>query len=142
MQERAMDNEKIKLEWNHELGEVLGNDKDGVTGVRLICTDANKCDAAHRELPASGVFLAIGHTPNTAFLKGQVALNDKGYIQWTTLFRTATSVDGVFAAGDVADDYYRQAITSGRHGVHGGHSMPNGGYRQKGFTNGLNVRVE
>src|SRR5262249_11376099 len=112
MQERAMDNEKIHLEWNHELDEVLGNDKDGVTGVRLKCTDMNKCDASHRELPAAGVFLAIGHTPNTTFLKGQVATNDKGYITWTTMFRTNTSVDGVFAAGDVADDYYRQAITS------------------------------
>ena len=58
------------------------------------------------------MFLAIGHTPNTAFLKGQVATNDKGYIKWTTPFRTYTSVEGVFAAGDVADDYYRQAITS------------------------------
>ncbi|HZZ27817.1 MAG TPA: FAD-dependent oxidoreductase [Pirellulales bacterium] len=112
MQERAMDNEKIHLEWNHELAEVVGNDKDGVTGVRLRCTDAEKCDAAHKELPASGVFLAIGHTPNTAFLKGQVVTNEKGYIQWTTRFRTDTSVEGVFAAGDVADDYYRQAITS------------------------------
>ncbi len=58
------------------------------------------------------MFLAIGHTPNTAFLKGQIATTDKGYIKWTTLFRTFTSVEGVFAAGDVADDYYRQAITS------------------------------
>ena len=58
------------------------------------------------------MFLAIGHTPNTDFLKGQVEANDKGYIRWTTAFRTNTSVEGVFAAGDVADDYYRQAITS------------------------------
>jgi thioredoxin reductase (NADPH) len=61
---------------------------------------------------ASGVFLAIGHTPNTAFLKGALKLTDKKYIQWTTPQRTYTSVDGVFAAGDVADDYYRQAITA------------------------------
>lgn len=65
-----------------------------------------------RELPASGVFLAIGHTPNTGLLKGQVDLTEKGYIRWTKSFRTNTSVDGVFAAGDVADDNYRQAITS------------------------------
>jgi thioredoxin reductase (NADPH) len=58
------------------------------------------------------MFLAIGHTPNTAFLDGQIETNEKGYIKWTTPFRTATSVEGVFAAGDVADDYYRQAITS------------------------------
>ena len=58
------------------------------------------------------MFVAIGHTPNTSFLGGKVAMNDKGYIQWTLPFRTNTSVEGVFAAGDVADDYYRQAITS------------------------------
>jgi thioredoxin reductase (NADPH) len=58
------------------------------------------------------MFLAIGHTPNTGFLKGKLETTDKGYIRWTTPFRTNTSVAGVFAAGDVADDYYRQAITS------------------------------
>ena len=108
MQERALRNEKIQMEWNHTLEEVLGNDKDGVTGVRLAST----LGAASREIPASGVFLAIGHTPNTTFLRGQVATNDKGYITWTKPFRTNTSVEGVFAAGDVADDNYRQAITS------------------------------
>jgi thioredoxin reductase (NADPH) len=96
------------MEWNHALDEVLGNEREGVTGVRLQSTTGN----GSRELPASGVFLAIGHTPNTAFLKQQVALNEKGYIKLTTPFRTYTSVEGVFAAGDVADDYYKQAITS------------------------------
>jgi thioredoxin reductase (NADPH) len=108
MQERALGNSKIQLEWNTELGEVLGNDKDGVTGVRLHCTKGG----SPRELPASGVFLAIGHTPNTSFLNGQCTLNDKGYLKLTVPFRTDTSVEGVFAAGDVADDYYKQAITS------------------------------
>jgi thioredoxin reductase (NADPH) len=108
MQERALKNSKIKMEWNSTLDEVLGNDKDGVSGVRL----ASSTGEASRELPATGVFLAIGHTPNTAFLKGQLKLNEAGYIQWTQPFRTATSVEGVFAAGDVADDYYKQAITS------------------------------
>jgi thioredoxin reductase (NADPH) len=108
MQERALQNPKIKMEWNTELKEVTGSDKDGVTGVRLSCTNGG----ADRELSATGVFLAIGHTPNTGFLKGQLKLNEKGYIQWTQPFRTATSVEGVFAAGDVADDYYKQAITS------------------------------
>jgi thioredoxin reductase (NADPH) len=108
MRERAARNDKIQLEWNHSLGEVLGNDKDGVTGVRLDSTVGE----GSRELPASGVFLAIGHTPNTGLLNGQVELNEKGYIRWTKPFRTATSVEGVFAAGDVADDNYRQAITS------------------------------
>jgi thioredoxin reductase (NADPH) len=108
MQERALGNPKIQLEWNHALDEVMGNDKEGVTGVRLKSTTDNGV----RELPASGVFLAIGHTPNTGLLKGQVELTEKDYIRWTKPFRTNTSVEGVFAAGDVADDYYRQAITS------------------------------
>jgi thioredoxin reductase (NADPH) len=108
MQDRALGNPKIQMEWNSTLAEVLGNDKDGVTGVKLASTDGRP----EREVVASGVFLAIGHTPNTAFVKGQVELRDGGYIKWTTPFRTITSVEGVFAAGDVADDYYRQAITS------------------------------
>jgi thioredoxin reductase (NADPH) len=108
MQERAFSNPKIRLEWNHVLEEVLGNDKEGVTGVRLRST----VDNSQKELAASGVFLAIGHTPNTGFLQGQVETNAMGYIRWTAPFRTYTSVEGVFAAGDVADDYYRQAITS------------------------------
>ncbi|MCC7474250.1 MAG: thioredoxin-disulfide reductase [Pirellulales bacterium] len=108
MQERALNNPKIHIEWNQALAEVLGNDKEGVTGVRLASTSGG----ADRELAASGVFLAIGHTPNTAFLNRQVELTEKGYIRWTMPHRTATSVEGVFAAGDVADDYYRQAITS------------------------------
>jgi thioredoxin reductase (NADPH) len=108
MQERATNDPKIQIEWNHTLEEVLGNDKEGVTGVRLRST----VEDATRELPASGVFLAIGHTPNTAFLQGQIALTEKGYIQWSQPFRTTTSAEGVFAAGDAADDHYRQAITS------------------------------
>ena len=60
----------------------------------------------------AGVFLAIGHTPNTAFLDGQLELTPKKYIVWKKHFRTETSVEGVFAAGDVADDYYRQAISA------------------------------
>src|SRR4030095_2463730 len=67
---------------------------------------------AKEEIPAAGLFLAIGHTPNTAFLEGQVETHPTGYIKWTTLGRTYTSVDGVFAAGDVADDYYKQAVSA------------------------------
>ena len=69
-------------------------------------------DDSVSDLEVGGMFVAIGHTPNTDFLKGAVEMNESGYIQWTKPFRTNTTVDGVFAAGDVADDYYRQAITS------------------------------
>ncbi|MAV35858.1 MAG: thioredoxin-disulfide reductase [Planctomycetaceae bacterium] len=108
MQQRAVDDEKIDIVWNHVVEEVLGTDTGGVTGVRIKSTVD---DSAH-ELPAGGMFLAIGHTPNTDFLKGQLEMNEEGYIQWSQPFRTCTNVAGVFAAGDVADDYYRQAITS------------------------------
>ncbi|REJ66892.1 MAG: thioredoxin-disulfide reductase [Planctomycetota bacterium] len=108
MAQRAMDNEKIEIVWNHTLVEVLGNDEKGVTGVRLQST----VDEAQQTQDASGVFLAIGHTPNTNFLKGKLEMNEKGYLVWTTPARTFTSVEGVFAAGDVADDYYRQAVTA------------------------------
>jgi thioredoxin reductase (NADPH) len=108
MQDRATSNPKIKLHVFREVVEVLGDDKQGVTGVLM----KNNQSGSTEELPASGLFLAIGHTPNTAFLKGQVELNELGYIKYTKLMRTYTSVPGVFAAGDVADDYYRQAITS------------------------------
>jgi thioredoxin reductase (NADPH) len=108
MQDRALSNPKITMKWNRALDEVLGNEKDGVTGARLKSTVDGKAE----EVPVSGVFLAIGHTPNTAFLGGQLQLDDKGYIVWTTKARTYTSVEGVFAAGDVADSYYRQAVTA------------------------------
>lgn len=108
MQDRAFNEEKIEMVWNHVVDEVLGNDESGVTAVRV--KHATKDET--RELEAGGMFLAIGHTPNTSFLRGKLEMNDKGYIKWTQPFRTATSVEGVFAAGDVADDYYRQAITS------------------------------
>jgi thioredoxin reductase (NADPH) len=108
MADRALKNPKIKIQWNTQVGEVLGNDKDGVTGVRLLST----VDDKQREIDAAGMFVAIGHTPNTQFLEGQLELSDKKYIKLTVPFRTNTSVEGVFAAGDVADDYYRQAVTS------------------------------
>ncbi|HEY7153505.1 MAG TPA: thioredoxin-disulfide reductase [Gemmataceae bacterium] len=108
MQTRALENPKITLKWNRTLDEVLGNDKDGVTGARLKSTTDGKTET----LDVSGVFLAIGHTPNTKFLDGQLQLDDKGYVVWTKAARTWTSVEGVFAAGDVADSYYRQAVTA------------------------------
>ena len=108
MQERALKNAKIEVVWNHVVDECLGNEQDGLTAVRVQST----VDDSTRELDAAGMFLAIGHTPNTDFLAGKLDMNDKGYIKWTSPFRTYTSVAGVFAAGDVADDNYRQAITS------------------------------
>jgi thioredoxin reductase (NADPH) len=108
MAERAKSNPKISIKWNRQLDEVLGNDEDGVTGARLKSTT----DGSTETLELGGVFLGIGHTPNTKFLAGQVELHPNGYIKWTRPARTHTSVDGVFAAGDVADDYYRQAITA------------------------------
>ena len=108
MGDRVKANEKIEIVWNHNVDEVLGNDQDGVTGVRLNST----VDDSQEELEAAGMFLAIGHTPNTRFLEGKIEMNDKNYVKWTVPFRTNTSVEGVFAAGDVADDYYRQAVTA------------------------------
>ncbi len=107
MQDRAMNHPKIEIVWNHVVEEVLG-DGNLVTGLRLKST----VDDSEQQIDVGGMFVAIGHTPNTDFLGGQLQMNDKGYIEWTEAFRTKTSVAGVFASGDVADDYYRQAITS------------------------------
>ena len=108
MQQRVFDNPKIEIKWNRVVDEVLGTDQQGVTGVRLKGT----VDSATEEIACTGMFAAIGHTPNTDFLKGQLELTPKGYVRWTKLNRCYTSVEGVFAAGDVADDYYRQAVTA------------------------------
>ncbi|QDT12430.1 NAD(P)/FAD-dependent oxidoreductase [Stieleria marina] len=107
MQDRAMNHAKIEIIWNHVVEEVVGNGKQ-VTGLKLAST----ADESKRDLEVGGMFVAIGHTPNTSFLDGAVEMNEAGYIKWSKPFRTNTSVPGVFAAGDVADDYYRQAITS------------------------------
>jgi len=100
---------KISIIWNHEVEEVLG-DNTGVTGVRLKSTK----DESKQDVQVQGLFVAIGHKPNTGMFEGQLNLRD-GYIQvqsGTSGNATATSVAGVFAAGDVADSIYRQAITS------------------------------
>jgi thioredoxin reductase (NADPH) len=112
MAERAMNNPKIEILWNRVVDEVLGDEEKGVTGIRLRST-VGEPDLT---IDVTGMFVAIGHTPNTAFLKGQLELTDKGYIRLTQPFRTYTSVEGVFAAGDVADDYYRQAVTAAASG--------------------------
>lgn len=108
MQQRVFDNEKIEIHWNRTVSEVLGNDELGVTAVKLAST----VDDTTEELGCSGMFAAIGHTPNTHFLEGQLDMNEAGYLVWTEKGRTTTTIEGVFAAGDVADDYYRQAITA------------------------------
>ena len=101
---------KISIIWNHEVEEVLGNPESGVTSVRLKST----IDTTQQDVDVTGLFVAIGHKPNTSMFEGQLELRD-GYIQvqsGTQGNATATSVAGVFAAGDVADNIYRQAITS------------------------------
>lgn len=108
MAKRALDNPKIQVKWFTGIDEVLGDDKSGVTGVKLKNLQSSTVETVN----ASGMFCAIGHTPNTDFLGGQVKTDDKGYIIYTEPFRTHTSVEGVYAAGDVADSFYRQAITS------------------------------
>lgn len=100
---------KVSLLWNHAVGEVLGDER-GVTGVRVLPVGGG----AHQDLAVTGVFIAIGHTPNTAIFAGQLDMHG-GYLKvqgGSNGDATATSVPGVFAAGDVADHVYRQAITS------------------------------
>jgi thioredoxin reductase (NADPH) len=106
MAERALAHPKIRVEWNTRVVEVLGDDE--ITGLRLEDTTTGE----QREMAVGGLFVAIGHTPNTAFLEGQLETTPHGYIVTPSHWRTQTSVPGVFAAGDVIDDYYRQAITS------------------------------
>ncbi len=105
MAERVLAHEKIEVVWNSVVDEVLDGGKGVVTGIRLrdVQTDAL------RDLPVDGVFMGIGHTPNTGPFKGQLELDEKGYI--VTQF-TRTSVPGVYAAGDVQDSAYRQAVTA------------------------------
>jgi len=102
-------NGNIRIEWNHTLEEVLGDDA-GVTGVRIKST----LNGEEKELDTMGVFIAIGHKPNTDLFEGQLEMNN-GYLTIKSGLSggvTSTSVSGVFAAGDVTDQIYRQAITS------------------------------
>lgn len=107
MQQRAFDNPKIEFAWNSIVTEVIGTREDGVTAVVLEDTS----NGERRELPAQGVFMAIGHRPNTDLFTGLLEMDAAGYI--TTVPGTArTSVEGVWACGDVQDPIYRQAITA------------------------------
>ncbi|PKN54509.1 MAG: thioredoxin-disulfide reductase [Deltaproteobacteria bacterium HGW-Deltaproteobacteria-14] len=110
MQDRLLANPKVEVLWNKTITKYIG-DKDGqLTGVRLLDTVTGE----EADVPTEGVFVAIGHTPNTGFLAGQLATDDSGYLLVTE--HTRTSVDGVFAAGDVADTRYRQAVTAAGNG--------------------------
>ncbi len=105
MAQRALDHPKIDVIWNSQVSEIHGETE--VTGVTLVDT----IDESTRHFATDGVFVAIGHNPNTEIFRGQLDLDDKGYVIVTGP-TTVTSVPGVFAAGDVADSRYRQAITA------------------------------
>jgi len=106
MQDRVLNNEKIEVLWNKELIEIHGN--QSVESVSLKDTP----NGSSSKLNIDGVFMAIGHTPNVSFLDGLVDLDEKGYIKTGFTTDTSTSVPGIFAAGDVADSVYRQAVTA------------------------------
>ena len=107
MQDRALSNSKIEMAWNSAIDSYVPDDNGNMVGVKLKDTQ----DGTVREIAVQGCFIAIGHTPNTAFLGGQLDMDDNGYLI-TKPDRTATNVPGIFACGDVQDHYYRQAITS------------------------------
>jgi thioredoxin reductase (NADPH) len=106
MQERAFENPKIRFLWNTVVTEVLGDEV--IEKLRL----ENRETGERSELEVGGLFVAIGHLPNTGFLGDQIELEPSGYIRLPHSWRTATSVPGVFAAGDCMDDFYRQAVTA------------------------------
>src|SRR5688572_13404069 len=107
MQDKAFRNEKIEFIWNSAVQEILGTPQDGVTGVRL----RNLETGDEHIFECSGVFVAIGHRPNTDLFKGQLDMDDVGYLK-TSGHTTATNIPGVFACGDVQDSVYRQAVTA------------------------------
>ena len=108
LQDRLLANPKIEVHWDSVVEEVLGEDEPlGVTGVRV----KNVKSGAEQTIPVDGIFIAIGHDPATALVKGQLDMDDHGYVR-TKPDSTATSVAGVFAAGDVQDNIYRQAVTA------------------------------
>jgi thioredoxin reductase (NADPH) len=108
MADRILANPKIKPIWHSVVDEVLGDDEHGMTGVRVKHVKTGEVQT----IDSHGMFVAIGHTPNTKFLNGQVETNKEGFIVLKDPARTLTSLEGVFAAGDVADPLYKQAITA------------------------------
>lgn len=107
MQDKAFANPKIEFLWNTALEEILGTEEHGVTGVRL----RNLRTSEETVFPCAGVFVAIGHKPNTDLFRGQIDTDEVGYIK-TSGHSTATNIPGVFACGDVQDSVYRQAVTA------------------------------
>lgn len=107
MQHRVMNNPKIEICWNSVTEEICGNDMDGVTGANL----KNVKTGEIRHIELAGFFVAIGHQPNTELVKGQIDLDEQGYIKVQSP-SAATNIPGVFAAGDVCDPHYRQAIVA------------------------------
>lgn len=107
MQDKAFANNKLEFIWDTAVEEILGTQADGVTGVRL----RNLKTGEERNFPCAGVFVAIGHKPNTELFRGQIDTDDVGYIK-TSGQSTATNIPGVFACGDVQDSVYRQAVTA------------------------------
>ena len=107
MQDKAFANEKIEFVWNTAVDEIFGTEGEGATGVRL----RNLETGAERNFPCAGVFVAIGHQPNTELFKGQLDMDEVGYLK-TAGHSTATNIAGVFACGDVQDSVYRQAVTA------------------------------
>jgi len=108
LQRRLFEHPKVTVLWDHAVEEVLGaGQPETVHGLRLRHTGTG----AEQTLPVDGVFVAIGHTPNTAIFRGKIALDDEGYIL-TQPGQTQTTVPGVFAAGDVQDKHWRQAVTA------------------------------
>lgn len=107
MQDRVLNHEKIDIKWHTEVREILGSKEEGVTGVKIFNNETNE----ESVFPTQGVFIAIGHKPNTELFADWLELNDVGYIQ-TEGKTMKTNIEGVFACGDAQDHYYRQAITA------------------------------
>ncbi|MDJ0974008.1 MAG: thioredoxin-disulfide reductase [Planctomycetota bacterium] len=113
MQERAFENPKIEFAWNSTVVDVLGDDI--ISGVRLKDTQTGE----ERDMDCKGLFIAIGHEPNTKFLEGKITTDESGYIELPGPPYTMTNIEGVFAVGDVADKVYRQAVTAAGSGCMG-----------------------
>jgi thioredoxin reductase (NADPH) len=107
MQQRALENPKIEVLWERQVTDVLDPEEGKVTGLELTHSKTGRKE----RVPADGLFLAIGHRPNTEIFKGQLEMNDVGYLK-TVPGKTATKIPGVFACGDCMDSYYRQAVTA------------------------------